>query len=136
MFGNKDAINYALRIIEQELQLLRDRLDYPTSFLSEKKPKSPLHLAPEFKAVNLMEVIAPIYESQILKGVDNQPAKFIQIVQAFEWLFNFSFNGRERRIKGELYDRKRGETKFLDELRSQVLKLNTNQINYPPKEKK
>lgn len=100
------------------------------------KPKSSLHLAPEFKAVNLMEVIAPIYESQILRGVDNQPAKFIQIVQTFEWLFNFSFNGRERRIKGELYDRKRGETKFLDELRSQVIKLNTNQINYPPKEKK
>ena len=83
-----------------------------------------------------MEIIAPIYESQILQGIDNQPAKFIQIAQAFEWMFSFSFNGRERRIKSELYDRKRGETKFLDELRSQVLGKNTNQINYPPKEKK
>lgn len=123
-------------IIDQELQLLQDRLDNPTYFATEKNYKSPLHLAPEFKAVNLMEVIAPIYESQILRGVDNQPAKFIQIVQAFEWMFNFSFNGRERRIKGELYDRKRGETKFLDDLRSLVLGKNTNQINYPPKEKK
>jgi len=111
-------------------------LDYPALFTANRQSKSPLHLAPEFKAVNLMEIIAPIYESQILQGIDNQPAKFIQIAQAFEWMFSFSFNGRERRIKSELYDRKRGETKFLDELRSQVLGKNTNQINYPPKEKK
>lgn len=75
-----------------------------------------------------MELIASIYELQILQGIDNQPAKFIQIVQAFEWLFNFSFNGRERRIKSELYDRKRGETKFLDDLRNQLLSMNTNQM--------
>lgn len=130
------AINYVLRIIEQELQLLRDRLDYPMSFTVSDKIKSTLYLDPKFKSLNLMELIAPMYELHLFRGVDNHPAKFIQIVQAFEWLFNFSFNGRERRIKGELYDRKRGETKFLDELRSQVLKLNTNQINYPPKEKK
>lgn len=127
---------FVLNIVDQELQLLHERLEHPAFFATEKSYKSPLHLVPEFKALNLMEVIAPIYESQIIQGTDNQPAKFIQIVQAFEWLFNFSFNGRERRIKGELYDRKRGETKFLDELRSQVMKLNTNQINYPPKEKK
>lgn len=130
------AISYVLRIIEQEVQLLRDKLNYPMSFTVSDKPKSPIRLAPEFKALNLMEIIAPIYELQILWGVDKQPAKFIQIVQAVEWLFNFSFNGRERRIKSELYDRKRGETKFLDELRSQVLCKNTNQVVHRPKEKK
>lgn len=122
------SIVFVLGVIDQELHLLQDRLDNPAYFAAEKSCKSLLYLVPKFKPLNLMELIASIYELQILQGIDNQPAKFIQIVQAFEWLFNFSFNGRERRIKSELYDRKRGETKFLDDLRNQLLSMNTNQM--------
>ena len=80
-----------------------------------------------------MELIVPLCELKILHGIDNQPISFIQLVRSFEWLFNVSFNDRERRIKSELYDRKRGETKFLDELRNHILSKNTNQINHKVK---
>lgn len=125
-----EFLKRAIQFVDTEQELLNLKLQYPQAFILFQSTVtiSPIYLSKEATITDLMELITPLFESKIAIDANGKPVDLPLITAGFEWLFNVSFSGNERKFHENILNRKKDKTKFLDKLRHTLLEINNNNI--------
>lgn len=109
------------------------KLQYPDSFKQAEEPfRSELYITPKAKGLGIIgmaEIVLSIFFSKEIKDRNGNPASLIQLANAFEYIFNFSF-GNIYEKRSEISNRKSYNiTKALDFLRNILVQKSKNSPN-------
>ena len=83
-------IDEAIGLLNTEIRLIEWRIKYPEQFKQRigKQTLSPLYLADKTTLINIMEMVSGLFLSKDIVYQNGKPAYLVDLVKAFEWLFN------------------------------------------------
>ena len=83
-------IDEAIGLLNTEIRLIEWRIKYPEQLQqrTNKQVLSPLYLADKTTLINIMEMVSGLFLSKNIVYQNGKPAYLVDLVKAFEWLFN------------------------------------------------
>ena len=118
----KQFLQKTLAIINSELELLNQKIQYPTPFQNRKNgnPQSPLYLTDETNLVEIMELVSGLFLSKRIINHAGKEAPLTEIGRAFEHLFNIKFGDIHKKHESVICRQANKRIEFLDTLRKAI----------------
>lgn len=114
-------INLAIRLIDNEIELMHLKMQYPNYFSTQESSfKSPLFWKKDHPKIELNEILCGMEKTGRIVTVDGAKASLTLIVKSAEEFLNIKL-GDPQEIKRAVFRRKISITKFTDAIRNALL---------------